>query len=499
MSITPLRPGSADGRVPDRDHPSSTTATADEVKRALERARRAQRVWGALSFRERARYLRRVRKALVADVDGMVATIVDDTGKLPTEALVNEVLLVCELMRYYERHGGAALATRRVRAGLLVNKAAEVRYEPLGVVGVISPWNYPLVLALGAVVTALFAGNTVLLKPSEITPHVGLAIGALFDTVADQEDGLGDLVQVLVGAGSVGEMLVRSGVDKVSFTGSVATGKAVMRCAADTLTPVLLELGGKDPMVVCDDANLDRAAHAAVWGAFTNSGQTCMAVERVYVTAAVYDAFVGKVVDATRKLRQGSGRGHDVGPMTWDRQTEIVRRHLDDAIERGATVAVGGKSVTIGGRPSIEPTVLLDVDDSMLVMREETFGPILPIMEVADAAEALTKANASAYGLNSSIWTRDPVQLEQMIAGLEDGSVCVNDCLISYAIPALPFGGVKSSGVGRAHGIEGLREFSKTKSVARDRIGLRNEPLWLPVPRWLDRGARILLRLRHGL
>jgi len=470
---------------------TADATTSKDVAAAVDRARDAFTSWGRLPFAERAAHLRRVRRHLLDRVDEVVETIAASTNKLPTEAVVTEVLTTCELIEWYVRHGAAALRPTRVPSGLLLaHKRAEKRYEPLGVVGVISPWNYPFVLTMTPVVTALFAGNTVVLKPSEITPDVGALAARLF---ADADTGdHPDIVQAVIGGPEVGEALVRSGVQKIVFTGSVATGKRVMKAAADTLTPVLLELGGKDPFVVDADADVERAARAAVWGAFSNAGQTCMAVERAYVVDAVYDGFVARVVDLTAKVRPG----RDIGTMTHEGQVRIVEDHVADAEERGARVVVGGKREP--GSLAFPPTVLLDVDHSMKVMRDETFGPVLPIMRVGDRAEALRLANDSPYGLNASVWARDKDSVEEMVSGIEAGNVCVNDCIVSFAIPALPYGGVKDSGMGRTHGAEGLWEMSAIKAVAVDRLGLRREAQWFPLPRLLGRFARGILRLRYG-
>jgi acyl-CoA reductase-like NAD-dependent aldehyde dehydrogenase len=299
-------------------------------------------------------------------------------------------------------------------------------------------------------------------------------------------------VEVVTGGGDVGEALVRSGVQKIVFTGSVATGKRVMKAAADTLTPVVLELGGKDAFVVDADADVERAARAAVWGAFSNSGQTCMSVERAYVVEPLYDRFVERVVDLTAAIRPG----RDIGTMTHEGQVRIVEDHVADAVERGARVVAGGKREP--DSLAFPPTVLLEVDHSMKVMRDETFGPVLPVMRVRDRAEGLRLANDSPYGLNASVWAKDKASIEEMVSGIESGNVCINDCLVSYAIPGLPYGGVKNSGVGRTHGEEGLWEMSSIKAVAADRLGLRREPQWFPIRGVLGRAVRGLLRLRYG-
>lgn len=467
---------------------------AEGVRAAVARARCASSSWSSLRFRERSAHLLRVRDRLLDRAEELVEVICAETGKQRAEAVTTELMAVCETIDWYAKHGERLLRPRSVAPGTMAHKKAWVRYEALGVVGVISPWNYPFTLSMTPLMTALFAGNTAVLKPSEVTPTVGLAIAELFE-----HDQWGDIVQVVTGGGATGEALVRSGVDKVVFTGSVRTGKRVMAAAADTLTPVLLELGGKDPMIVCADADLDRAAKGAVWGAFQNSGQTCMSVERVYVERSVAEAFIDRVIIETGSIRQddGSTGGGDIGSMTFAPQLEIVQRHLGDAVAKGAKVLVGGRRLERDGL-WFEPTVLADVDHTMEVMTEETFGPVLPIMVVDDADEAVQMANDSRYGLNSSVWTRDD-QLGVSIANrLQAGNVCINDTIVSYAITGLPFGGVKESGIGRVHGPEGLREFTRTKSVMAGRFDGPREVWWFPVPRGLDTLGIRSMRLRFG-
>ncbi len=466
--------------------------SAEEVRASVARARAAAGPWAALTYKERARHLLVVRDRVLDSAEELVEVICAETGKQRAEAVTTELMAVCETIDWYAKHGERILRPQHVGSGTMAHKSAWKRYEPLGVVGVISPWNYPFTLSMTPVVTALFAGNAVVLKPSEVTPTVGLAIGRLF-----VDDTWGDLVQVVTGGGATGDALVRSGVDKICFTGSVRTGKRVMAAAADTLTPVLLELGGKDPLIVCDDADVPMAVKGAVWGSMQNSGQTCMSVERAYVHADVYDRFVALVLAEVASIRQDDTGSGDIGAMTFGPQVDVVEAHIADAVAKGATVLAGGVRPE---RPGwwFPPTVVVDVDHTMDLMTEETFGPVLPIMKVSSVDEAVLLANDSPYGLNSSVWTEDADLGEQVANRLQAGNVCINDCIVSYAVTGLPFGGVKSSGMGRVHGAEGLREMSNVKSVLGRRVKLPRELWWFPVPKHLDRIAIAAMRARFG-
>jgi acyl-CoA reductase-like NAD-dependent aldehyde dehydrogenase len=454
---------------------------------AVARAREAQRVWGAVPVEERARRLRKARREMVRDRAEILRLLDAETGKARFDT-VGEIMGACIELGYLARRAKRFLAPRKVRAWPLVGKRALVVYRPRGVVGVISPWNAPLNLALTDAIPALLAGNAVVVKPSEITPlAVRRAVTAMGRALP------ADVLQVAIGDAETGAALVDH-VDMVCVTGSPETGRRVMERASRRLTPVLLELGGKDPMIVLRDADLDRAAAAAVWGGFMMTGQVCMSVERIYVEAPVADAFCAKVAERVRALRvgaNGSDADIDLGPFTSPSQIAIVERHVADARARGATVLVGGGRVDGAGR-FYRPTVLTGVDHSMLVMQEETFGPVIPIMRVTGAEEAVALANQSPYGLNASVWTRDVERGVALARRIESGSVCVNECLVSAGCTDLPFGGIKQSGVGSRHGgADGLRQFCISQSVLIERRRRAREPNWFP---YSAKRARLLER-----
>jgi acyl-CoA reductase-like NAD-dependent aldehyde dehydrogenase len=465
------------------------------VGRAVDAARAAAGRWAALPFAARAELVLAARDEMVDRLDEIVEVITSETGKLSVDAVVHELLVAAETVSHHARHGARELRPERARTGLLVHKRAVRTWEPVGVVGVIAPWNYPFLLAFTPLVTALLAGNAVVLKPSELTPTTGLVLGDLFAS-AGRGSPMEGAVQVVTGGGATGEALVRGGVDLVCFTGSGATGREVMRAAADSLTPVLLELGGKDPMIVCADADLERAAAGAVWGGLLNAGQTCAGVERVYVEDAAHDDFVARVVARARAVRVGAGPGSDIGTMASEAQVRVVERQLADAVANGGRILTGGRRVPGHGR-WFEPTVVVDTPPDCTLLREETFGPVLPIVRVADVDEAVRLANDSTFGLSSSVWTSDPRTAADVTARLQAGSVCVNDVVDVFAAADLPFGGVKRSGIGRVHGPDALRRMSNPKSVLTDRGGLPREPWWFPLPTWLEPVARAVMVLRH--
>jgi succinate-semialdehyde dehydrogenase/glutarate-semialdehyde dehydrogenase len=461
--------------------------TADDVRAAVERARKVQPTWAALRFEERARSLRRAVQVLLARESEFAAVIARETGKPEFEAIATELLAGCDALEFWAKRAKRILAERRVPLHLLKTKQLRLVYKPLGVVGIITPWNFPFILALNPTAQALIAGNAVILKPSEVTPFAGRLVEDLFRAAGLPEG----LVQCATGDGETGAALVESGVDKICFTGSVRTGRRVAESCGRQLVPCTLELGGKDPLVVCADADLERAANGAVFGAFANAGQVCVSTERVYVVDAVADEFLRRVVEKTGRLRQGSGGEADVGPLCWPQQLEVVERHVEDARQRGARVLTGGRRNPAYPGLYYEPTVLADVDHDMLVMRDESFGPLLPVMRVRDEDEALRLANDSSYGLNASIWTRDKRRGVELARQVRSGCAVVNDCMLNYGLPESPFGGAKQSGLGRVNGEVGLKSYCELQSIAVDRFGARSELLWFPYDarkvRWLRR------------
>src|SRR5581483_4137082 len=394
-------------------------ADREAVAAAVARAREAQAAWAERSFAERARVLRAVRDRFVEEKDRIADVVSAETGKPRHDVFANELLYVCDAIGFWGARAARWLADQHVRPHLLLTKRAYVSYLPLGVVGIIGPWNFPFTLTIGEAIPALMAGDAVVIKPSEVTPG-SAAIGAELAAAAGLPAGL---LQVVTGYGETGRHLVDL-ADMICFTGSVETGRKVAARCGELLKPVTLELGGKDPMVVLRDADLERAANACVYGALVNAGQVCISVERVYVEAPVYDAFVAKVVDKVRQVRQGVPDGDlvEMGAMTFPPQIEKVERHVRDAVARGARVLVGGRRRTDLPGLFYEPTVLVDVTHDMEVMREETFGPVIPIMRVADAEEAVRLANDSRYGLDASVWTRDRAREAAVARRIESGA-----------------------------------------------------------------------------
>jgi acyl-CoA reductase-like NAD-dependent aldehyde dehydrogenase len=469
----------------------------EEVAALAARGRAAQPAWAALGFDGRGRLLRRAQRWLTDHAEEVIATIVSETGKPYEDALLGELAYGANAFGFWASHAPRYLADERVRSAsvLVRGKRLVLRYRPIGLVGVIGPWNYPLTNSFGDCIPALAAGNAVILKPSEVTPLTSLLLADGLRACGVPEG----VLQVATGRGATGAAVVDA-ADMIMFTGSTETGKRVMARAAETLTPVALELGGKDPMIVLSDADLERAANTAVYYAMFNGGQSCIAVERVYVEAPVYDDFVARVAAKVRALRQGPPDGPgsvDVGAMTFPPQVDRVERHVEDARAKGARVLAGGRRGQGAGQ-WFEPTVLADVNHGMAIMREETFGPTLPIMRVVDAEEAIRLANDSPYGLGASVFSRDAVRGEAVARRIEAGAVCVNDALVNYQALELPMGGAKASGLGHRHGPGGIRKFTQHQALLVSKRHLRRDVHMYPYRAPVTRALARLLRLLYG-
>jgi acyl-CoA reductase-like NAD-dependent aldehyde dehydrogenase len=474
------------------------------VHATVERVREAQKEWEAIGIRGRTQWLHRWRDWLLDNREPITDVVQEETGKVRGDAMLESIYLELAV-NYWTKEGPRFIADEHPRPTLLMGRAKRlrVRYRPYPVVGIISPWNFPLILSAGDAIPALTAGAAVVIKPSEFTPL------ELMEVVRGwREIGAPDVLAVVNGMAETGGALVDA-VDYLGFTGSDRTGRAVMKRAAETLTPVSLELGGKDPAVVLSDADLDRAANAVAFGGFINTGQVCMAIERVYVEEPVYDEFLTKLAAKVRTLKQGQdgpGYGSDQGAITSPAQIEIIERHVEDARAKGARILTGGRRAE-GPGDWYEPTVVADADHSMQVMVDETFGPVVGVMKVADEEEAVRMANDTRYGLSASVFASEE-RAQRVAERLEAGAVNVNDALINYFFLEVPMGGWKDSGIGWRHGAPGIRKYCRTETIVTPRFRTaKDEPLWYPYTarrrRLIDRVYRAVnargLRNRLGL
>ena len=460
----------------------------EEVARAVDRARAAQAAWSATSFHARGRIILQARKVILNELDEIALLISRETGKPVSEAVAMEMAPALDLMQYFARRTERLLQRERINIGLYgwMGRTSYVVYKPLGVVGIISPWNFPWATPLAEVVMALMAGNAAVLKPSELTPLTALKIKEVLERAGLPEG----LLQVVTGDGSTGAALIGAGVDKIMFTGSVATGRRVAEAAANYLIPVVLELGGKDPMIVLEDANIENAARGAVWGAFANCGQSCAAVERCYVHERIAKNFTDAVVAETKRLTLGTGASGvqnkagetpaypDVGPMSSEQQLRIVERHVYEATSHGAVALTGGERTSDAAGPFFPPTVLTNVNHQMGVMREETFGPVLPIMTFKSEDEAVRLANDSVYGLTASVWTNDLARGRRIAEHIDAGTVMINEVLYVHAVAQTPWGGMKQSGYGRTHGRAGLLELVNQQHIHLNRFAAIPDVWW---------------------
>ncbi len=460
----------------------------EAVAEMAARGRAAQGEWEAYGFDGRARVLLRAQKWLMDNSERVIETIVSETGKTYEDAQLAEILYAGNAFGFWAKQGPDYLADEAVKSSqvLVKGKKLILRYKPLGLIGVIGPWNYPLTNSFGDCIPALMAGNSVILKPSEVTPLTSLLL-------ADglRECGLPESVlQIATGRGATGAALIEH-VDMIMFTGSTRTGTKVAEAAARRLIPASLELGGKDPMIVLSDADLERAANFATYYSMQNAGQTCISIERVYVEEPVYDEFVAKVNEKVSALRVGKPEGFgsvEVGAITFPPQLDTIKDHVADALQRGARVLTGGQEAPGAGR-FYEPTVLVDVDHTMKCMTEETFGPTLPIMKVADADEAVRLANDSPYGLGASVFSKDTARGEAVARRLQSGAANVNDAMINYTVLELPMGGAKASGLGSRHGAGGIRKYCSQQAIVVTKLAMKKELFMYP---YKSRTSRLL-------
>jgi succinate-semialdehyde dehydrogenase/glutarate-semialdehyde dehydrogenase len=484
-------------------------ASEQDVQQAVRSARAAQPSWARVPLRERVAILQTFQRLLQEQKSDVARLITSEAGKPVVEALLTEVTVVLDATRFCVENAYAILREQPVphRNLAMKTKSGRLLREPHGVIGIIAPWNYPFSIPATETHAALVAGNTVVLKPSELTPLCSLRLADLLHKAGVPADAF----QVVVGDGAAGAALVNAEIDKLVFTGSVATGKRIAQAAAARLLPVVLELGGKDPMIILDDADLEVASSGAVWGAFLNAGQTCLSVERCYVPRKLYPKFLDLVVQKTKRLRVGNGGNSeiDVGPLIHERQLRIVESQVQDAIACGARVLTGGNRLPELGTNFYAPTVLADVNHQMRVMRQETFGPLLPVMAFDTDDEAVQLANDSEYGLAASVWTKDRSRAEAIAKQIQAGTVMINDAIACFGISEAPHGGVKASGIGRTHGRYGIEEMVRLKYIDSDRLAGVKKVWWYGYGEIFTRqmesfadfmfANRLLTRLRSGI
>ncbi len=462
-----------------------------EIRAAVERANSAARWWAGLGWKQRRGYLLAWKSYLTRYIGRGAQLVHVETGKPLADAQLEIVLAIVHI-DWAAKHAERVLGPRRVRSGVVaINQTATLEYQPLGVIGVIGPWNYPVFTPVGSIAYALAAGNAVVYKPSEYTPATGSWLVESFaEIVGDQP-----VLQLVTGFGDTGAALAGSGVDKIAFTGSAATARKVMAACAENLTPIVAECGGKDALIVDTDADLDAAADAAVWGALSNAGQTCVGVERVYVVESVYHTFLERVTERAAKLRPGEDREADYGPMTMPSQIDVIERHLADAIARGGRTVLGDMNSI--RKPFVEPIILSDVPEQSSAITEETFGPTITITKVQDVADAVRRANATRYGLAATVFAKNKKRGMAAARALRSGMTSINAVIAFAAVPGLPFGGVGDSGFGRIHGADGLREMSRAKAITRQRWGGLNLTTFARTDGQMSKVLR-LMTLVHG-
>ncbi|MFE0149419.1 aldehyde dehydrogenase family protein [Nonomuraea sp. NPDC059007] len=434
----------------------------EAVHAAVGRAEEAAAWWAGLGAAERRRRLLDYKAVITQNLRQLATLVHEETGKPVGDATL-EIVLAITHIDWAARNAAKVLGRRRVSPGMVgLNLAATLEYLPLGVVGVIGPWNYPVFTPMGSIAYALAAGNAVVFKPSELTPGVGVRLAELFAESVPEHP----VLQTVTGLGETGAALAGDPrVKKIAFTGSTATAKRVMAACAQNLTPIVAECGGKDAFIVDADADLKAAADACLWGALSNAGQTCVGVERVYVVDAVYEPFMRELAERASTVKAGK----DYGPITMPGQMDIIRRHIDEATKSGKVVTGGLESVRA---PFVDPVIVEDVPEDSPAVREETFGPTITVRRTRDAREALELANASAYGLAGTIFSKNTRRAMELARLMRSGMTAINSVISFAGVPALPFGGVGDSGFGRIHGADGLREFARPKAISRQRFAM---------------------------
>jgi acyl-CoA reductase-like NAD-dependent aldehyde dehydrogenase len=468
------------------------------LSQIVRHARVVQAAWKRVPMRERRARLRDLRECIMSSRDALADAVVAESGKPRAEALFADIFVAVDTAAFFAKNTERLLQPERVRHHSTAAKAKSgtLTYEPLGAIGIISSWNYPLAIPMSQIIPAVAAGNSVICKTSEFTPHCGALIEKLFADAGFQKD----LVTIVQGGGEVGQALIDADPDKILFTGSVATGRRVAEACAKRLIPSVLELGGKDAMLVMADADLDVAASAAVWGSYTNCGQVCLSVERLFIEQAASDEFAARCVAKTKKLRVGPGSDPDtdVGPMIRAQHVQRMVDLIEDAVSRGARVLCGGHPRVDLGPNFFEPTVITNVDSTMKLFQEETFGPILAIQTVRSSEEAITRANDSPFALSASVWTGDAARGQAIAKRLRAGAVMVNDAISYFAIAEAPHGGCGASGWGRTHGKAGLLEMVQTKYIDVDRLPHREKPWWYRYGADLEHAADAFLRFEYS-
>ena len=500
----------ADKIKPDNDMITSTNpfdlnvlgevkaARQKEIGEAIQQARRAYRTWKRLAYQERAKYLLRFRDVILNRLDELVSLVTQETGKPTSEVLPTEIFPALEALTYFAANAERLLADERIEYDnrLLARKRGYTTYEPLGVIGIITPWNYPIAVPISQIATTLITGNTAILKPSELACFVGLKLADIA-----QEAGLPKgVLTVLPGDKLTGKLLSEADINKIIFTGKTPTGRCVLRASAERILPITLELGGKDPMIVLSDANLSRAVKGAVYGAFINAGQSCCAVERIYVMWDIAESFIAGVVQQVNGLTVGDPAKPEteIGPLASAEIRSHVESQVADAIQKGAKVLTGGARPENLSGYFYRPTVLTSVNHSMLVMQEETFGPVMPIMVVDSTAQAIELANDAKYGLSASVWASDANLTLEVAHQLDAGTVIVNDVLFTFGAVECAWGGTKESGIGRTHAVQGLRGVCNVKHISFD-SGKRNTmPLWYPYDEKYQEFMNLVLKREYS-